>query len=208
MATFALDHTARLVMMQFSFSNPQVIPNFVRRRQAETKPESEERKQQPSRGIAIIEPVENISVQDFALELEAQGYVLVDGVYQSRQNPHKPMQMYHMVRFTFSRVEHAEISDHFQTVQSIIRTELSDICDGAFWRTRGFSNPFYKSGEEIPGYRAVSLNFEARVPRYLPDGQPVKERRKDAQGRKIGDPVPLEPSHRLIISNGTLTLSV
>lgn len=206
MAVCTLDQTARLVMMQFSFSNPSVIPNMVRRREAETKNQSEERKNRSSTGIVIIEPSENTSV-DLVDSLEAHGYVLVDGVYQSRQNPHKPMQTYHMVRFVFSRLEHAEMSEQFQTVQSIIRTELLDICNMAFWRVRGFSNPFFRNGEEIPGGRALSLNFEARVPRFLPDGQPVKERRKDADGRKIGDPVPLEPSHQLTISNGVLTLS-
>lgn len=77
---------------------------------------------------------------------------------------------------------------------------VQDICETALWRVRAFSNPFYIEGEEVDGVRAISINCEARVPLFLPNGQPVVARRKDAQGNKIGDPVPIEPSGILTIS--------
>jgi hypothetical protein len=204
--TLSLDVSARLVLVQFSFSNINVVPKMVRRREAETKTESLERKERSSNGSLLIEPCENVSVEGFASSLEAAGYELVDGVYQMRQHPTQ-RNVYHMVRFVFSRRECAEISESFEQVRPIIRTELDDICRQAFWRTRAFSNPFYKDGEEIHGVRSLSFNFEVRVPRFLPDGQLALSRRKDESGKKVGDPVPLEPARALHVKDGKVALS-
>lgn len=206
MTVLALDSTARLVSLQFSFSNPNIIPKNVRRREQETKAESDTRKQNQG-GILAIEPCENVSIATLVLELESLGYKLVDGLYQARQDRVRPSQMYHMVRFIFARTEHAEISDQFREIQLKIREELLDICENAFWRIRVFSNPFYKDGEEINGLRALSFNFEVRIPRLLPDGKPVVQRRKDEHGRKIGDPVPIEPAYHLVVKDGTVLLT-
>jgi len=205
-AHIALDTTARLVSLQFSFSNPSVIPITVRRRQAETKTESDQRKQR-SGGILAIEPCENVSIAEFVRKLEQSGYTLVDGLYQARQDVKHPSQMYHMVRFVFSRTQFVEITEQFREVQPKIREELHSIGETAFWRVRAFSNPFYKNGEEIGGFRALSFNFEVRIPRYLPDGQPVVQRRKDEHGKKIGDPVPIEPAHHLVIQENVVMLT-
>lgn len=205
MTLLVLDHTARLVSLQFSFSNPNIIPDTVRRREQETKAESDGRKQRHD-GIIAIERCENVSITEFVTSLEANGYTLVDGLYQSRQDIKRPSQMYHMVRFIFSRNEFVESTVEFMQIQQKLRAELLHICETAFWRVRAFSNPFYKNREEIPGFRALSFNFEVRIPRLLPDGQPVVQRRKDAQGKKFGEPVPLEPAHRLTILDNTVML--
>lgn len=205
MVLLKLDEASRLVIVQFSFSNSSIIPELVSKRAPETKVEAAKRNQQAS-GFLVIEPCENVSIDTFVVELEAAGYVLVDGVTQTRQHQNKPGQSYHMVRFVFARSEHAEVSDHFKSVQSLLRMELQDITETAFWRVRAFSNPFYKDGEEIDGVRAISINCEARVPRFLPDGQLVKSRRKDAQGNKVGEPVPIEPARRLSISDKMVEL--
>jgi hypothetical protein len=202
----SLDSTARLVSLQFSFSNPAIIPNNIRKRQQETKTESNERKQR-SGGIMAIEPCENVSIEEFVSNIESSGYTLVDGLYQSRQDVKQPAKMYHMVRFIFAHNEFVEMNDEFADVRPKIWEELRHISETAFWRVRAFSNPFYKNGEEILGFRALSFNFEARIPRLLPDGTPVVQRRKDADGRKIGEPVSIEPAHHLVIQDNAVTLT-
>ena len=208
MSALLLNTVARLVLLQFSFSNPAIIPDIVRRREAETKTGTLERKekQKISSGILAIPPTENVSLLQLVGGLESAGYVLVDGLYQARPNLNKPDQMYHMVRFIFARREHAEPSDEFMSVRPLVRSALQDICTQAFWRIRAFSNPFYKDGVEVEDVRALSFNFEARVPRFLPDGRPVVSRRKDENGRKIGEPIPLEPTSHLVAKDGSVSL--
>jgi hypothetical protein len=204
MAHITLDQ-ARLVMLQFSFSNPGIIPDAIRKREPESKNESTARKARQG-GILAIEQHENTNIAEFVKQLSDSGYVLVDGFYQARQDVKNPKQMYHVVRFTFAKDTYAEVTDEFKEIQPKLIADLRIITTNAFWRARAFSNPFYKDGEEVAGFTAPSFNFEARVPRFLPDGKPVTARRKDATGKKIGDPVPLEPAGRLVIKNETVTI--
>jgi hypothetical protein len=204
MTTITLDQ-ARLVMLQFSFSNAGIIPDTVRRREPESRNESAVRKARQG-GVLAIEPHENTAISEFVTQLRESGYVLVDGFYQARQDVKNPKQMYHVVRFTFAKDAYAEVTDEFKKIQPKLMADLRTITTTAFWRVRAFSNPFYKDGEEISGFTAPSFNFEARVPRFLPDGNPVTARRKDAEGKKVGDPVPLEPAGRLVVQNGSVAI--
>lgn len=206
MAHITLDQ-ARLVMLQFSFSNSGIIPGTIRKREPESKNESTARKARHG-GILAIEPHENTDITGFIKQLSESGYVLVDGFYQARQDVKNPKQMYHVVRFTFAKDVFAELTDEFKKVQPALMADLRTIGTAAFWRVRAFSNPFYKDGEETPGFTAPSFSFEARVPLFLPNGKPVVQRLKDTLGKKYGDPVPLEPAGRLVIKNKTVTVLV
>lgn len=203
-----LNGSVRLVSMQFSFSNPEVIPGMVKRRGRETQEERVERKNRAS-GIMVIEPTEKCSLAEFLGELEALGYEMVDGFYQERPDSKDPRgkRTYHMVRFLFARREFVELSDEFKRVRDAIRAELRSICDSAMWRVRSFSNPFYKDGEEIPDHRAVSVNLEARQPLFRPDGQPVTMWQKDENGRRVGDaPLPIKADYCLRIMGDAVQL--
>lgn len=203
----ALNGTVRLVMLQFSFSNPDAIPATVKRQDRETPEERVVRKSHSS-GVMVIEPTEKCSLVEFLEELEAAGYEMVDSFCKERIDAKDPRnRAYHMVRFLFARREFVELSDEFKKVRDVIRAELRSICESAVWRVRSFDNPFYKNGEEISGQRAVSVNLEARQPLLRPDGQPVTVWQKDENGKRVGDaPLPLKANYHLRIVGDAVQL--
>ena len=114
-----------------------------------------------------------------------------------------------MVRFLFARREFVDLSEEFKVVRDIISKELRSICEVAMWRVRTFLNPFYKDGEEVIGYRAISVNLESRKPLFCPDGQPVTVWQKDEKGNRVGDaPLPLKPDYCLRVKDNTVQLTV
>jgi hypothetical protein len=198
----------RLVALQFSFSNPDVIPPTVKRLGRETPEERVLRKSRAS-GVMVIEPTERCSLVELLGELEAAGYEMVDAFYQERIDAKDPRgkRTYHMVRFLFAHREFVELSDEFKKTRDIIRAELRSMCESAMWRVRAFSNPFYKNGEEIPDQHAVSINLEARQPLFRPDGQPVTVWQKDENGKKVGGaPRPIKPDYCLRIVGDAIQL--
>ena len=206
----ALDSSVRLVALQFSFSNPGAMPVSVKRLNQETSEERNERKNHSS-GTLVIEPTENCSLVDFLDDLKSAGYEMVDAFYKERIDPKYPrgQRTYHMVRFLFARREFVDLSEEFKVVRDIISKELRSICEVAMWRVRTFLNPFYKDGEEVIGYRAISVNLESRKPLFCPDGQPVTVWQKDEKGNRVGDaPLPLKPDYCLRVKDNTVQLTV
>jgi len=203
-----LNDAIRLISLQFSFSNPDVIPATVRRQNQETPKERVERKSH-SNGIMVIEPTEKCSLIEFLGQLEEAGYEMVDAFCKERINAKDlhNKRTYHMVRFLFARREFAELSDEFLEVRDIIRAELWSICKSAMWRVRSFSNPFYKNGEEIHDQRTVSINLEARQPLFRPNGQQVAVWQKDESGKHVGDaPLVLKADCSLRIEGNAIQL--
>lgn len=194
--------SARLVSLQFSFSNPAVIPPSVKHQPQEREEARNERKSRAT-GKLIIEPTEDVSLKWFIRELEGAGYEMIDAFYQERINPKgQPYgkATFHMVRFVFAPKEHVNLSEEFRQIQEVLRAELTDICQKAIWRVRAFANPFYQNGEEIPGQFAWSINFESRKPLFRPDGKPVTIWQKDEDGKRVGEsPQPLKPKFWLML---------
>lgn len=201
--------TVCTIAIQFSFSNPDVIPATVRRLNRETKEERVVRKSYSS-GVMVIEPTEKCSLVEFLGELETAGYEMVDAFYKQRIDANDPRgkRSYHMVRFLFARRGFVELFDEFRKVRDVIRAELQSICESAIWRVRLFSNPFYKNGEEIPFQRAVSINLEVRQPLFCPDGQPVTVWQKNEKGKRVGDtPIPFKADYCLRIAGDAVSLT-
>lgn len=206
----ALNDSVRLIVLQFSFSNSDVIPISVKRlnQETETKEERLERKSHSS-GVMVIEPTLNCSLEKFLEEIEGSGYELVDGLYKERLDGKdlRGKRKYHMVRFVFVRSRFSEISEEFMKVRKEIRKELQAFCESAMWRVRIFRNPFYKNGEEVQEFDALSINLEARSPRFLPNGQMVTVWQKDEYGRRVGDaPLPITADHLLRVVGDTISL--
>jgi hypothetical protein len=204
----ALDASARIVTLQFSFTNPDAIPASIRKRTVESAQEAVERKVYVT-GSMIIEPTEDVTLFCFPGELEAAGYEMVDALYKQRLDPKdsRGKRMYHMVRFMFARKEHVMICDEFRAVRDEIRGDLAKIATESLWRVRGYSNPFYGKEGEVEGVRAISLNMEVRRPRFEPSGKPVVVWQKDANGDRIGDaPIPLPAKKLLRVNEGTISL--
>jgi len=193
----------RLVSLQFSFSNAAVIPSGVGLavRLSEKPFDRLARKLNPA-GEQVIAPTQNVDSGGLLAEIEAAGFELVDAFYQKRGD-----RTYHTVRFVFAPARFATPSEEFRQLRGdALRAGLQRILTDAFWRVRAFSNPFYQKGKEVPGQRTLSINLEARLPRFHSDGSPVTARRKDANGKKIGDPQSLRPDHLLAVVGDTIQL--
>lgn len=186
--------TCRQVIVQFSFSNPEAIPGQPRRALPETPKESSDRKSGTATGTMVIGPTEErASLAQFIAQLLSNGFRLVDAFTQQRVNkPGAYKKTYYMARYIFERDEVATAL-YGSTMQ-----ELQTICNTTVWRVRVFANP----------HGQLSVNLEARKPLFLPDGQPVVEWQKDAEGNRVGDnPIPIQPKHRLQVEDGTIVLS-
>ena len=124
--------------------------------------------------------------------MEQVGYELVDAFYKPRID-RESGRTYHMVRFVFAHHDCVNLSDEFKRVRNTIRVALDEVCISAMWRVRAFVNPFFKNGARCDDQFALSLNFEARKPLFLPNGQPVVVWQRDASGEKVGEaPLPLK----------------
>lgn len=205
----ALDEAVRMVILQFSFSNPEAIPASVRHLTPETWRKHMERKSH-SNGVLVISPTPNCSLESFPRDVEESGYEMVDAFYEERidsKDPHG-QRRYHMVRFTFARREFAEASEEFKERRDLYRLDLfEEICRKALWRVRAFDNPFFQNGEAVPGQRALVVNLEGRTPFFRADGSVVTVWQKDAEGHRVGDaPLPLRPNLHLSVLDRTVRL--
>jgi hypothetical protein len=223
------------VTLQFSYSDPGVIPLLIKRRNAETKQECAERAERKKRscaaivaephgvvksrsnvstyihrrnGAIVINPTRNCSLAQFVEELEVAGYEIISAFYQERIDAENRRKTYHMTRFVFIRREAVRFSNEFQKGRvAANRRELFEICKTALWRVRAFLNPAYRNGEEILGQHAVSINLEVRQPLSHSDGKPVLVRRKDATGSGVGGLLlPLAPDYYLRVVGGVIGL--
>ncbi len=187
-----------LVTIQFSFSNPNIVPVSVKSLPRESVAESGERKARGT-GKLVIEPTPRTSVLGLIVDLQKEGYVLVDALYQPRVDQHDAKRTYYMVRFLFAREDSAqEPFESFAEVRLQVLDDLADVAGAAMWRVRVFDNPYFRNGVEIAGERTVSVNLEVREPFLQTNGQPVVEWQKDENERRVGEaPVPIKPKHQL-----------
>lgn len=130
-----LNESVPMVSLQFSFTNPEVIPVLVRHRSNETTEDRVVRTSHAS-GRLVIEPTEKCSVATVSVGIESAGYELVDAFHQERIDPKDPTgrRRYHTVRFQFARHEVAKVSEEFKTIRDQIHGE-SELFSTRFTRT-------------------------------------------------------------------------
>lgn len=199
----------RLVTLQFSFSNWNAVPSCIKRVPDETDEEfterfdkkllsANERLQQPTLG-----PIENCSLEEFVEDLEEEGYELVDSFVKGRP---KDGRWYPMVRFTFAYHQFATPSDEFLEVWEENRAALRSMVTESFWRVRVTPNLYYRNRKFVRGHHTLSVNLEARIPRF--QGGVIKTQwKRDEAGEKIGNgPVPLVPKFDFRIVDGEVAL--
>lgn len=200
-----LGEDVRLVIFQFIFSNPDAVPEEIRRRPRETHGAHVLRKERAS-GVQCIAPVEQIDIFEAVDGITLAAYELVDVFCEERIAERSPCSM---VRFTFARQGHATPKDGFLAERQIHMEKLREMCRAAFWRVRAFRNPFFRDGEAVLGVSTMSVNLEARVPRFQGDGAPVVRYAKDEHGRRIGDrPLPIGPKGKLLVEGDELRIAV
>lgn len=213
-----LSSNVPLVTLQFSFTDWGKVPLSVTKKSHETRDESRERRDRkvnaPS-GRPMIQPLENCSLAQFVDELRDQaGYELVAASYQPRVDQRNPKKTYYMVQYVFRHHAHMSAWDHLPSNgfggydRSQVLADLKVLCKENYWRVRSYLNPFFKNGESVTGMRSVSVNMEACVPLYHPNGEKVTQWQKDGNGRRVGTaPVPITPTRALRATSGIIQLN-
>lgn len=200
-----LNGTVRLVMLQFSFSNVRALPAGLFEKEQETLDELTARRS-GVKGVQFIEPIQDVSLFQFLLDLVKAGYVLVDAFFQMRSSARG--QQYPVVRFIFAAKESARRDGEFARHKQNAENALLQMCQEAMWRVRAFLNPFFKDGLLVDGQHAISINLEARNPLLDGEGNPLMRWEKDENGEKVGDkPFPLEPKLFLHIDDGNIIVA-
>lgn len=193
----------RWIGLQFSFSNPDVIPTGLRSLEPENWEMRNGRKSYES-GEMVVEPINNCLLSSFPGDLELANFEVVAALYQERIDAKGRTGTYNMVRFAFVPARFAQPTESFSRVRSAVRAGLQKMCDDAMWRVRIHRNPFFVNGEDI-GQTALSINLEARRPLFYPDGKSVTVWQKDEWGDRVGEaPMPLQPDFYLRLLDGKI----
>ena len=198
----ALDSSAQGVMLQFSFSNPKVVPKTVHWMGKETYSELMERIREPS-GQLVLGPALNCSLQGFVDWLLAEQDV-VTAKYQERLHPDDTTgsRTRHMVRFVLLKNGPSDqLGEEVYQKRALWAEELRKMCTEALWSVRVFLNP-----TRVPGEYYLSVNLGVRTPLVHPDGCPVVTRKR-VDGRKTGKPVPITPEYRLDVVDRRVELT-
>lgn len=173
-----------VVALQFRFTNRFAIPPFTRRMMIQTTKKNTAL--QP--GELVIEPIDGSSVGEVLLDLEKEGFALIN--VQCEERDTGKGSRHYIARFIFSATEKA--SESFTQIRNPLKRELVEICTEALWRTRVYVNPL------TDNRRGASIVLDTRTPFVHGDGRPVTVRAKDpATGERVGAPLPLSPSHHL-----------
>ena len=192
-----------MVVIQFSFSNARVVPVGIGFRQQEGPVQSFVRHQH-NNGQQVIAPTEKCSVVNLS-HLEKLGFLLSDAWAQERWNQKNPGARFSAVRFEYRNL-HSDLEQKMLEEESatLARVGLLNLAMSAAWRVRVFNNPFFVSGQEVPGKRVLSINLEGRFPLFNSDGKPVCQRLRDEQGKPYGDLIPVQPDYELKLEPLTL----
>lgn len=186
----------RLILLQFSFSNPEVVPHSVCQLGRELGAERRMRENLPA-GKLVIEPHEDVGLAGFVMQLRTNGYELVDAFHQLRDDQRNPRRTYQMVRYVFMRREHVCSTASFVQVRATLLNGLLDLLVQALWRCRVYLNPLFVDGCRVVGESAVSINLDARKSLFS-CGQRIAVWRRDENGEKMGEaPMPIQLAYEL-----------
>ena len=107
-------------MLKFNFSNPNVIPPWVRRLDQKLREEQSFRKSR-SGGVLVIEPTERCSLINFIKEIQVSQYQTVDAFYKQGIDTRdtRIKRKNHTVCFFFARREF-ELSDEFKKERPLL----------------------------------------------------------------------------------------
>lgn len=163
-----MEKLARLIIVQFNSTNPNVFSSWLRFNSEAPKKPGENI---PS-GVLIAGPTENVSVAGVIDQIGVLGYEPVDAFRRNIQNPKEPQKRYNVVYFLFSLRESAMPSEEFKKDKGRILSELKRLSRESIWSIRVFNNPFVADGVEIPGERSLLVNCQARMPLFE-NGKPI-----------------------------------
>ncbi len=204
----SVDASLRVIALQFLFTNPDIIPTSIRTVSPDTAADLDKKNNTPS-GVLFIESTENVDPAAFLEDLITAGYQLVDAFYQPRPDVRRPSATKHMVRFIFTRAEHAKPTQGFLDVQLLVQGAVKKMCADAMWSVCAYRNPLVVAGQRVDGESALSINFVAPRAYNEPDGTPTMVWPKDTLGKKTkgGDKIPLASDFTLRIHEAGISMT-
>lgn len=194
--------TPRLVMFQFNSTNLSFFSHLLRfNPEAPKKPG-----QNVPNGTLIIGPAGNISVNGIVDQMGTLGYELVDAYRRQLPDSKNPGKEYSVACFLFSPHQFAKPCEGFEKNRGKAFAELRKLSRDSMWTIKGFNNPYFTDGAEMPGERALLFNCQARKP-LTENGNPIlvwpKGHGKDNPG---SGKIPLQPDDKLLIEIGNETV--
>lgn len=194
------------IYLQFSFTNPRLVPSQMKPLPLETQENREWRKAGLT-GRQVIAPTANCEVDDLLDQLKDAGYELVDACWQQRLGVSPTgRDHYYMIHFEFRKRDQA---GQYEATDDLYRAfaawYLKKLVHNAYWRVRAYVNPPLDSRL---GAEDVSINFEVRTPCREADGRLMRQWNRDADGERVGDaPVEVRPNFRLAaVTDGATTV--
>lgn len=173
-----LDPSLRLLVIEFSFTNGDLLRPFVPYRDRST------RRNKKNTGQKIFEKIPNICGDQFPGDLADSGFVLVDA-WQFSQSQGATRRDRHTLRFTFAPSNHSCVSEEFSVIQQRCWKLFSDMLKGVTWTASGYVNPFYRDQKEVPGCATIALNFSMRDPLDPVSGLGKQSREKPKYSLRI-----------------------
>jgi hypothetical protein len=151
----------KMVILNFSFSSPDDIPEFLLNKE-------DKRKQmnfvpiKGAEGRCFIRPSDDVSAKLMYDELYFAGYRLVDAYVKER---HTQYRTYWVTRYVF--VPQDAVGDCAKTVEACsflnqASEACNEMCRQYFWRVKGYRNPFFKDGHLVHGASCMSIDLESR----------------------------------------------
>lgn len=203
---------AKLLVIQFAFSNPAAIPAQLRNAFLDEKTVDDEEKRfirsnLGGSGITAIEATKNVSLAEFVGSIKEAGWTLVAYNHEIRPNLKDPRgkTFYHALRFVFAREDTADA--RMKELQPMFLGVLRVIAEEAMWTATTYQNPFYQKKEAVPGATHIVVNAVGRQPYCDGDGTPRTEWQKDSEGNRVGEkPLPIKPAKKLAYSDETIDL--
>ena len=189
---------ATVVILQFSGSTDKWIPEGVSFVNDETFKQSNDRHKTSGNGQVALTPHEQVSVSGLADYLHDAGYHVTNVFRQMRKDRKQVGRKYHMLRYVLLPGDEAldslgTIRENYETVED----DLVDLLNDSYWRVRAYRN------HQENGDIMLSINFEARVPRFN-SGKPIMVYERDEAGKKVGEAKPIAPKTVLKMNPGAL----
>jgi len=197
-----LTEGVRMVLVQFQCNGHKGVPAYITR----LDEKSSASRGYTGKGVQVIKPTQNVSLDELCTGLKASGLELVSAFCQDR--PVDGHSRY-IVRFTFVRASDVKDPAEVYKWQNLMRTALSEMCETALWQTTAFVNPYFRDSEAVEGLSTASINCNMRTPLYCSDRTPKMRWQKDDNGRRIGDaPLPLRADYLLVVRENTIGLTI
>gem|GEM_PF-5330048 len=193
----------RMIVVQFSFSNRQVVPDeFLPQRQEETAEEAAVRFRR-SNGEKTLESLsDHVYLHDLHSQMNLANYFLVDAFYQKKFDSLTQNRKIWVVRFVFVREDYLR-GGKKESPEKIINAlnALRELCETSMWRVSVYENPYFEKGEKADG-KTLSINMVGRKPIFDKNGAVCKEWPRDNFGNRVGDCTKaIEPREMVVIGD-------